>query len=588
MNFTAMYVDIDENKLKQKKANSTNYNNYITKIHISEYREHNLIFKKNWDISPIPSARDVAINPVLADDPNYLHNLWHEIEPHIYNKTVVLHLANYQIKHLLDSCEYIKNFSYNLKTDESLEKPQSGLIFPNAFKDCKPMFFDYIDLFSLLSRLFIGAGKPNLNTLDSIFTALNVPQKTDKSVAIGIIFNALFKLTNTNSLSDLKHFAGITFGEARIIKSTRIKSNIKKDNVIEKLEKGDLTVEDNKLYVPCIPIDEHYENYRKYSFNDLKQILQNAFDSNYALPKGELLPKICQWFPNDYVVFDIETTGVGGADKEDIIEIAALKISGGTIVDKFHSLVAFDQQTSNGAFHINKIAPSQLQDAPKINNVIKDFINFIGGYTLIGHNISTFDIIYVAHKAAKFNLTLQNNYIDTLNMAKFLMPDFSKYSLNVLSDYFDIDYTGAHRALQDCLIEYALYKKMCHLSAPIAGRHIVINSNQQNAPQVDENKIANLNWPYFKDKTVVITGNLRICNGDRNKVLSYISAAGGIAKDNITKKTDYLISADSNPQAKMNEKGEIASTKITKARQYNIPIITEAKFYEFLGYKEND
>ena len=98
-------------------------------------------------------------------------------------------------------------------------------------------------------------------------------------------------------------------------------------------------------------------------------------------------------FPNEYIVFDIETTGLD-ASYDEIIEIGALKIKNNEIVDKFTSLIKPKYPIDEFITELTGITNEMVKDAPLINEVLPRFIDFIGDEILVGHNIN-FDINFV-------------------------------------------------------------------------------------------------------------------------------------------------------------------------------------------------
>ncbi len=122
-------------------------------------------------------------------------------------------------------------------------------------------------------------------------------------------------------------------------------------------------------------------------------------------------------YPADYIVFDLETTGVN-PETDAIIEISALKVSGHRVTEEFSSLVNPGRHIPAGATAVNGITDEMVMDAPDIREVMAQFMEFIGDGVLVGHNIHTFDTNFVYDAAWEaFGKELSNDYIDTLYMA---------------------------------------------------------------------------------------------------------------------------------------------------------------------------
>lgn len=163
---------------------------------------------------------------------------------------------------------------------------------------------------------------------------------------------------------------------------------------------------------------------------------------------------------NDYVVFDLETTGISRKTDE-IIEISAIKVVSGKAVDEFTSLVNPLMHIPSPASSVNGIYDYMVKDAPTFETVFKDFIEFIGDAVLLGHNIYSFDLKFLYRDARKFwNKTLDNDYVDTLTMSRKVLPLLPHHRLVDLAEHYNISSEGAHRALNDCRMNQLVYERL--------------------------------------------------------------------------------------------------------------------------------
>ena len=179
--------------------------------------------------------------------------------------------------------------------------------------------------------------------------------------------------------------------------------------------------------------------------------------------------KRIEGFPEDYVVYDIETTGLS-SKTEKIIEISAVRCRKGEVVSEFSRLISIDKMLSKKITKLTGITDEMLMMyGVPLSQAIDEFYDFIGKDTLVGHNISTFDNHFVAKAAALNRKSFENDYIDTLYTAKKYIKEATSHSLEHLSEIFGISYEGAHRALQDCKINNEIYLRI----AKIAGHEIV-------------------------------------------------------------------------------------------------------------------
>lgn len=162
----------------------------------------------------------------------------------------------------------------------------------------------------------------------------------------------------------------------------------------------------------------------------------------------------------DYVVFDLETTGIS-QEMDDIIEISAVKVRAHEIVGEYSTLVDPGRHIPRAATAVNGITDSMVAGAPNIKTAITGFLEFIGDGVLVGHNIHTFDtnFIYDAVWQA-LGKEFCNDYVDTLYMARRCLPELPHHKLTDVSEYFHIETTGAHRALADCLMNQKCYEEM--------------------------------------------------------------------------------------------------------------------------------
>lgn len=162
----------------------------------------------------------------------------------------------------------------------------------------------------------------------------------------------------------------------------------------------------------------------------------------------------------DYVVFDLETTGVS-VYKDDIIEISAVKVQNGEVTDTFSTLVNPDRPIPYGATMVNGITDEMVSDAPYLRDVLTDFLEFIGDFVLVGHNIQSFDMNFIYDAALNlYGKPVENNYIDTLYMSRKCLPKLGHHKLVDIAEHFGISSEGAHRALNDCIMNQKCYEIM--------------------------------------------------------------------------------------------------------------------------------
>lgn len=167
----------------------------------------------------------------------------------------------------------------------------------------------------------------------------------------------------------------------------------------------------------------------------------------------------------DYVVFDLETTGVS-VEHDVIIEIAAVKVVKGKVIDTFQTLVNPERPIPSGASRVNGITDDMVADAPLIGEALEAFLGFIGDAVLVGHNIQAFDMNFIYDASmCVFQKPVTNNFIDTLYMARKCLPELNNHKLTDLAAHYHISQEGAHRAFNDCMINQQCYEEMGKIEA---------------------------------------------------------------------------------------------------------------------------
>ena len=180
--------------------------------------------------------------------------------------------------------------------------------------------------------------------------------------------------------------------------------------------------------------------------------MQNKSKIKNNLQKSKNLMK----FVDDYVLVDIETTGLSPIN-DDIIEIGAIKVINNKIVDKYSQLIQINKSLSPFITNLTGITNNMLKLGKEPNIVFNEFVNFVGEEVIIGHNVN-FDLGFLTNKCKKYiDYNLTNDYIDTMYLARKLVPDSTNYKLGTLAKYFNISYEGAHRGLKDVEITYEVY-----------------------------------------------------------------------------------------------------------------------------------
>lgn len=150
-----------------------------------------------------------------------------------------------------------------------------------------------------------------------------------------------------------------------------------------------------------------------------------------------------------YVVFDIETTGLSN-QRDKIIEIAAYKIKGGVIGERFEILIDPEEPLSEFTKSLTNITDDMLVGQPKIEEALPKFLDFIKDAVLVAHNAS-FDVGFIIEKAKQLGLEVPDNpVIDTLSLARYYYhKELKRFNLKAVTKLFKVNLDAHHRAISD-------------------------------------------------------------------------------------------------------------------------------------------
>ena len=195
---------------------------------------------------------------------------------------------------------------------------------------------------------------------------------------------------------------------------------------------------------------------KNFKENTFEQINSNSNSTNFnKLRKGRNLNQ----FVDDYVIVDIETTGLSPVF-DDIIEIGAIKVKNNEMVEKYNGLININRRLPPFITNLTGITNNMLKKGKLPETVLKEFIEFVGNEVIVGHNVN-FDLSFLCNKCKEYiDYNLNNDYIDTLYLARRLIPNSINYKLGTLANMFNISYEGAHRGLKDVEITYEVYNKL--------------------------------------------------------------------------------------------------------------------------------
>ena len=154
-------------------------------------------------------------------------------------------------------------------------------------------------------------------------------------------------------------------------------------------------------------------------------------------------------FDREYVVFDLETTGLS-FEQDVITEIGAAIYKNGKMEQKFQTFVDPGRKLPQKIVELTGITDAMLEGAPKEREAVEAFLAFCGDRPLAAHN-ADFDVSFVKAACQRLDIPFAPTYLDTLVMAQGLLPELGKYKLNIVADALGLPDFNHHRAVDDAM-----------------------------------------------------------------------------------------------------------------------------------------
>jgi DNA polymerase III subunit alpha, Gram-positive type len=201
---------------------------------------------------------------------------------------------------------------------------------------------------------------------------------------------------------------------------------------------------------------EAYSAGKKNGVKILYGVEANLVDDGVPIAYNSVHRKLDE---DTFVVFDVETTGLS-AVYDTVIELAAVKIQGGEIIDRFESFANPHHPLSATTINLTGITDDLVENAPEVGEVFQRFHEWTKDAVLVAHNAS-FDMGFLNTGYKKIGIgKAPNPVIDTLELARFLYPEMKNHRLNTLAKKFDVELTQHHRAIYDAEATGYLLLKM--------------------------------------------------------------------------------------------------------------------------------
>ncbi|HIQ67608.1 MAG TPA: PolC-type DNA polymerase III [Candidatus Faecousia excrementigallinarum] len=163
-------------------------------------------------------------------------------------------------------------------------------------------------------------------------------------------------------------------------------------------------------------------------------------------------------FDGEYVAFDLETTGLS-SQKDEIIEIGAVRMQGGKELDRFQTFVNPGRRLEQKIVELTGITDAMLADAPSIEKVLPEFLEFVGDRVLVAHN-ADFDTGFIREACRKQGLPYGFTSVDTLILSQNLLPHLNKFKLDVVSNALSLPDFNHHRAGDDAVTCGLIFHKL--------------------------------------------------------------------------------------------------------------------------------
>lgn len=304
------------------------------------------------------------------------------------------------------------------------------------------------------------------------------------------------------------------------------------------------------------------------------------------------------WAISDYIVLDLETTGLD-ANSCEIIEAAALRIRDNKIVAEYQQLCSPRNGVPDSIERLTGISCEMLDDMPMFCDIAQDFRAFIGKDIILGHNVS-FDMGFLSANCKNNpELNIDNKRIDTLSICRKFYKEWPDHKLTTMCAELNAPDNGAHRALSDCYSTWFCFEQMkreianpmakpCN-PAPAANTSRSFdfpNSRIKISDIKPETDLFDCNHPFYL-KSCVFTGELKLF--ERAEAMQLVVNAGGIIRSSISSKTDFLIVGSTEDNYILHGRKsskELEAQKLIESGK-SIKILTESQFYDIIGSSEN-
>ncbi|MCI7097236.1 MAG: PolC-type DNA polymerase III [Clostridiales bacterium] len=155
-------------------------------------------------------------------------------------------------------------------------------------------------------------------------------------------------------------------------------------------------------------------------------------------------------FDEEFVAFDLETTGLSSKNDR-IIEIGAVILKNGQEIDRFQTFVDPQRKLDKKIVDLTGITDEMLAGAPSLEEVLPEFLKFVGGRVLVAHN-SDFDTGFIREACLRLGYPYHYTAADTLILSQNLLPQLNKFKLDIVANALSLPEFNHHRAADDAVM----------------------------------------------------------------------------------------------------------------------------------------
>ena len=301
------------------------------------------------------------------------------------------------------------------------------------------------------------------------------------------------------------------------------------------------------------------------------------------IPKGKSLIS----FPSDYVVLDLETTGLS-PEYDEIIEIACVRVRDHKVTDTFSTLVKPINEIDSFITELTGITNEMVSNAPTLKEALPNAIDFISKDIVLGWNVN-FDIKFLAlNSYYQLQKPFINDFVDGMRIARRLYPDLQHHRLSDMVDFLGVELKAHHRATEDCLATFNCFEKMQNAVLEKYPSHEdFIKTVSYSKKGLDARTLSTDKTEF--DSTHPLYGKICVFTGtldrmERKAAMQIVLDLGGQCANGITKKTNFLVLGNNDYRSSIKD-GK--SNKQKKAEEYrlngcDIEIIPEDVFYDMI------